>query len=54
MEIMILAVYVDVLSLNKVSTLKPNIASNQFEKDLSLNHSEYTFINVLKIGTRSW
>ena len=36
MEIMILAVYVDVLNLNKVSTLKPNIASNQFEKDLSV------------------
>ena len=38
---MILAVYVDVLNLNKVSTLKPNIASNQFEKDLSVLTSKH-------------
>ena len=35
MEIlMIMAIYVGVLNLNKVSTLKANTASNQFEKDL--------------------
>ena len=33
---MIMAIYVGVLNLDKVSTLKPNIASNQFEKDLSV------------------
>lgn len=33
---MIMAIYVGVLNLDKVSTLKPNIANNQFEKDLSV------------------
>ena len=33
---MIMAIYVGVLNLNKVSTLKANTASNQFEKDLSV------------------
>ena len=36
MEIlMIVAIYFGVLNLNEVSTLKPNTANNQFEKDLS-------------------
>ena len=33
---MIMAIYVGVLNLDKVSTLKPNIANNQYEKDLSV------------------
>ena len=37
MEIlMIMTIYFRVLNLSKVSTLKSNIANNQFEKDLSV------------------
>ena len=33
---MIMAIYFGVLNLNEVSTLKPNTANSQFEKDLSV------------------